>query len=87
MLHVFYFSEETIGADYTVEKALKFLKERIAQSESNEHPVRGPYLSQLELIRQLKESDIDDHLCGTYLMESLCLLLPEIFFWKHLGGL
>ncbi|XP_064648913.1 N-alpha-acetyltransferase 25, NatB auxiliary subunit-like [Lineus longissimus] len=56
-------SEESIDADYTIEKALQFFKDLIAQSETKEHPIRGPYLSQLELLCQLKESNIDDSLC------------------------
>ncbi|OXB64168.1 hypothetical protein ASZ78_002098 [Callipepla squamata] len=39
---------------YSIEQAVKFIEERIAEESKSNRPLRGPYLAKLELIRRLR---------------------------------
>ncbi|OXB84893.1 UNVERIFIED_CONTAM: hypothetical protein H355_016015 [Colinus virginianus] len=39
---------------YSIEQAVKFIEERIAEESKSTRPLRGPYLAKLELIRRLR---------------------------------
>ena len=45
--------------DCCIEQAIAFLEEQVVRASQEDHKPRGPYLAQLELIRQLKERKSD----------------------------
>ena len=48
------------GIDFTIEKGIDFIMSQLASNEERSRPLRGPYLAQLEFIKQLKERQHSD---------------------------
>lgn len=45
---------------YSIEQAVNFIEERIAEESKSSRPLRGPFLAKLELIRRLRHRGCND---------------------------
>ncbi len=63
-------------ADNSIEKILKIFQDLVERSTKQMHSIRGPHLTKLELIKQLKAANMLD-VCSTSEL-SLIFIFPLV---------